>query len=131
EPQDDASESLQLDLLELIYHRMLRHEHDWLAREVFRENFLANSKAVEQHAYNHREAAAVVLVTTRQSMLEQLITEPLSNGDLVACANTVLLMGRQLSDGQMGRGLYIAKHRGSFAENRILNFEINDSGLQF
>ncbi|MEC8554155.1 MAG: ATPase domain-containing protein [Planctomycetota bacterium] len=131
EPQDDASESLQLDLLEMIYHRMLRKEHDWLAREVFRENFMANQEQVQKHVFDHQESAAMVLVTTKQSMLEQLMTEPLSDGDLVAGANTVLLLGRQLMDGQMKRGLYISKHRGSYADSNILNFEINDQGLQF
>ncbi len=43
EPQSDRSDSLQLDLLESIYHRMLRKEHDWLAREVFR-NVFANCR---------------------------------------------------------------------------------------
>ena len=110
---------------------MLRQEHDWLAREVFRENFMANQEQVQQNAFDHQESAAMVLVTTKQSMLEQLMTEPLSDGDLVAGANTVLLLGRQLMDGQMKRGLYIAKHRGSYADSSILNFEINDQGLQF
>lgn len=130
EPQDAASESLQLDLLELIYHRMLRKEHDWLAREVFRESFRKNETEIDKHAYDHDESAAIVLVTTKQTMLEQLMTEPLSDGDLAAGANTVLLLGRQLSDGEMKRGLYIAKHRGSFADQRILNFVIDDNGIQ-
>lgn len=129
EPQDSASESLQLDLLELIYHRMLRKEHDWLAREVFRENFRANESHVLSHAYDHNESAAVVLVTTKQSLLEQLIAEPLSDGDLAAGANTVLLIGRQLVEGEMRRAIYIAKHRGSYANQRILPFEINDAGI--
>ncbi|MEM8736236.1 MAG: ATPase domain-containing protein [Planctomycetota bacterium] len=129
EPQDASSESLQLDLLELIYHRMLRKEHSWLAREVFRENFRANEASVAKHAYDHNENAAMVLVTTKHSMLEQLMIEPLSDGDLAAGANTVILLGRQLIEGAMQRGLYIAKHRGSYAEQKILPFHIDDSGL--
>ena len=131
EPQADMHDSLQLDLLELIYHRMLRQEHDWLAREVFRENFRNSRSQVESHHYDHRESTAVVLVTTRETMLEQLITRPLSDGDLAAGANTVILMGRQLIDGQMLRALYVAKHRGSYADQRIIPFDIGDEGIRF
>ena len=130
EPQDSPEDSLQLDLLESVYHRMLRTEHDWLAREVFRQNFRQLEPQVMQAAYDHREAAAVVLVTTKQSMLEQLMTQPLADGDLAAGANTIILMGRTLTDGKMSRGLYIAKHRGSFADDRIISFEIDDRGLK-
>ncbi len=129
EPQSAADDSLQLDLLELIYHRMLRQEHDWLAREVLRQSYRACQAQVQQRAYDHQTSSAMVLVTTRQTMLEQLISEPLANGDLAAGANTVILMGRQLVDGHMRRGLYIAKHRGSQADQRILPFAINDAGI--
>lgn len=129
EPQTDSSDSLQLDLLESIYHRMLRKEHDWLAREVFREHFLERSSQVDRHAFDHRSAACMVLVTTTESMLDQLMTRPLADGDLAAGANTVILMGRVLEQGRMHRGLYIAKHRGSQADDHILPFTIDDSGL--
>ncbi len=130
EPQDSASESLQLDLLELIYHRMIRKEHDWLAREVLREHYREAETEVARRAYDHSESALVVLVTTKQSMLDQLMTEPLSDGDLAAGANTVILLGRTMRAGATGRGLYVAKHRGSYAEQNILNFDISDSGIE-
>lgn len=130
EPPDSASDSLQLDLVELIYHRMLRQEHDWLAREVLRERYLANEPQVMQQAYNHAESAAIVLLTTRQTMLEQLMVEPLASGDLTAGANTVLVLGRMLHQNQMSRGLYIAKHRGSYAHQHIMPFEIGEQGIQ-
>ncbi|MCA9132335.1 MAG: recombinase RecA, partial [Planctomycetales bacterium] len=131
EPQASSADSLQLDLLELIYHRMLRQEHDWLAREVLREKFRENEDRVQQHAYDHKQAAGIVLVTTKQLMLDQLMTEPLSDGDLAAGANTVILLGRVLQAGQMQRGLYVAKHRGSYAAEHVLPFGINDQGLCF
>lgn len=129
EPLDDSSDSLQLDLLELIYHQMLRKECDWLAREVLRENFRANVEQVAKLAYPSGQSACAVLVTTKQSMLEQLITQPMSDGDLAATANTVIFVGRTMQDGRLGRALYIAKHRGSYAESEILPFEIDDTGI--
>ncbi len=129
EPQESSSDSLQIDLLELVYHRMLRQEHDWLAREVLRERFRENEAGVMQNAYDHSQSAAMVLVTTKQTMLEKLMTDPLADGDLAAGANTVLFLGRVLSEKRMQRALYIAKHRGSFADQHVIPFEITDSGL--
>ncbi len=130
EPQEHAEDSLQLDLLEFVYHRMLRQEHDWLAREVFRHEYLEMSSQVAGHAYDHRRSTAMVLVTTKETMLDQLMTRPWSDGDLAAGANTIILMGRIFSASRLGRGLFIAKHRGSSADDQIQRFEISDSGLQ-
>lgn len=130
EPQENAADSLQLELVEFIYHRMLRQEYDWLGREVFRQQFREMSPLVERHAYDHRESAAVVLVTTKESMLEQLMARPWSAGDLAAGANTVILMGRAMENGRMGRSLFIAKHRGSAVVDDVLKFDIDDQGVK-
>jgi KaiC len=131
EPQDRPEDSLQMDMLELIYHRMLRQPHDWLARELFRQDFRAMQQQVEQKAYDCNQASAVLLVTTRESMLDQLIAKPWAEGDLAAGANTILLMGRIPRGNQFSRGLFIAKHRGSYCDDSVLEFSINPAGLQF
>lgn len=131
EPQDSPEDSVQMDLVETIYHRMLRKEHDWLAREVLRQDFRAYQDQVSAAAFNHIESSAVVLVTTRETMLDQLITRSMAAGDLSAGANTVILMGRVLEGSKMGRGLYIAKHRGSACEDNIMPFQITSEGLKF
>lgn len=130
EPTESSNESLQLDLVELIYHRMLRQEHDWLAREVLRESYLANEQLVAQRAYNHQHACAMVLVTTAESLLDRLIQQPLASGDLAAGANTVILLGRRPVNDRMDRALYIAKHRGSYCDQRIVSFDIDELGLK-
>jgi KaiC/GvpD/RAD55 family RecA-like ATPase len=131
EPQMVSSDSLQLDLLELIYHRMLRQEHDWLAREVFRQDFREKESQVNAHAYDHTQSAAMVLVTTKLSQLEQLMAEPLADGDLAAGANTVILLGKMYCEGRLQRAMLITKHRGSYAHQQIMPFEITDNGLEF
>jgi hypothetical protein len=114
--------------MENIYHRMLRKEGEWLARDVFRQDYRANATAVQQFSYDHKKPAGMVLVTTRETMLDQLMQRPLADGDLVAGANTLILMGRILESGRMKRALYIAKHRGSACDDNIRTFEINDRG---
>ncbi len=130
EPSELADDSLQLDLVELVYHRMLRQEHDWLAREVLREHFRSNEAEVARRAYNHQEAVAMILVTAGESMLERLIQQPLASGDIAAGANTLILLGKQMDGNRMQRAFYIAKHRGSFADQRIVPFEIGERGIR-
>lgn len=129
EPAEQSTDSLQLELVELIYHRMLRTEHDWLAREVLRERFRSQAERVEKLAYDHRQSVAMVLVTTAETMLDRLMELPLDSGDLAAGANTVILLGRRLTNDKMQRGLYLAKHRGSYCDARVVPFEIQERGL--
>lgn len=131
EPTDEATDSLQLELVEMIYHRMLRKEHDWLAREVLREQFRANEEQVQQSTYDHTQSVAMVLVTTAETMLDRLIEQPLSSGDLAAGANTVILLGRRMVNDRMQRAMYVAKHRGSYCDTRVVPFEIDERGIQF
>ncbi len=130
EPQETVGDSLQLDMTELIYHRMLRQEHDWLAREVLREKYRENEPQVQTHAYDHTQTATLVLLTTKQMMLEPLMTQPLADGDFAAGANTVILLGRVPLGQSVGRAMFIAKHRGSYARQDIIPFDINDHGIQ-
>lgn len=131
DPVADSAQSLQFDLAEKIYHQMLRVEHDWLAREVLRENFRANETLVLENAFDHRESSMLIVATSRESMLESLIETPWSDSDLAAGANTVILMGRVRQENRIGRGLYIAKHRGSKCSDEIHLFRIGDRGLEF
>ena len=38
-------------------------------------------------------------------------------------------MGRRLDGDRLRRGLYIAKHRGSYADQRIVAFDISPGGI--
>ena len=131
EPSEHTGDSIQLDLVELIDRRMLKQDHDWLAREVLREKFYDSQVAVEEHAYPAGHSAAVALVTTKHALLDQLMTAPLADGDLAAGANTVILLGRVMREGEMSRALYIAKHRGSYADSRVIPFTIENRGICF
>ncbi len=130
EPSSKPQESLQWDMVEMVYHKMLRRSHDWLARDVFRQHFRVNEAHVAANPYSETEATAVVLATSHESMLEQLIEKSWTDGDLAAGANTVIFMGRIKRDGGMGRGLFIAKHRGSYCSDAILEYSINSNGIQ-
>ncbi|QDV56965.1 RAD55 family ATPase [Rosistilla oblonga] len=130
EPSDRPEDSLQMELFEYAYHRVMRQEHDWVARDLLRQDFRYFADQVTAHAYSNSEAACLLLCTTPESMLDQLIDRPLANGDLGALANTLIYMGKIRDGLQMRRGLYIAKHRGSQCDDNVRLFEIDEAGLQ-
>ena len=50
EPTDRMSDSFQIDQCEYIYEQVLKKEHDWLARDLFRVHYRTNAPRVAEHA---------------------------------------------------------------------------------
>ena len=130
EPTDKASDSFQMHLFEYIYHQILRKEADWVARDLFRVRFRANELRVQQHPYDYRSIGCMMLATTHEVMLDDLISRPIQSGDLLSNANTIILMGKIRNGTKMGRALYVAKHRGSALADEIVPFQITGDGLR-
>jgi len=131
EPTDRASDSFQFHLFEYIYHQILRKEHDWVARDLFRAQFRAQSDLVARHAYRHDDVACLLLATTHEVMLDDLLERPIQSGDVLANANTIILMGKTRRGDSMGRALHVSKHRGSACDDAIVPFQITSRGLDF
>jgi KaiC/GvpD/RAD55 family RecA-like ATPase len=129
EPSDDPASSLQHRVIEHLYHRILRRDHDWLAREVLRQQFRAHQTQVETHRYDTAATTAMLLVTTRETMIDDLIAKPLAEGDLAAGAATLIYVGRVRDGMRIRRAIYVAKHRGGKLDDAIHPFEINDQGI--
>ena len=130
EPTVKTSDSFQFHLFEYIYHQILRKEHDWVARDLLRVHFRVNAEQVEQHAYDHRGIGCLLLYTTHEVMLDDLLGRPLESGDVLSNANTIILMGKTRDGSKMGRALQVAKHRGSACDDSIVPYEITATGLQ-
>ncbi len=131
EPAERFSESIQFEFFEYLYHHVLRKEDEWAAREVFRELYRANEPQVHAHRYDHKAIGCLYLYTTPHVLLDDLLAQPIGEGDIFANANTIILMGRTKSEGRMGRALYVAKHRGSACGDEIVPYRLTDRGLEF
>lgn len=131
EPTHRDADSFQFHLFDYVYHQILRKEHDWLARDLFRVHFRAQQEHVRQHAYDCGHISGMLSYTSHEVMLDNLIERPIQSGDVLSNANTVILVGKTRSGPRIGRSLYIAKHRGSACEESILPFTINESGITF
>jgi KaiC/GvpD/RAD55 family RecA-like ATPase len=131
EPADRSSDSIQFEFFEYLYQHVLRKEDEWAARELFRELYRSNEPLVHAHRYDYQAIGCLYLYTTPQVMLDDLLAEPIGEGDVFSNANTVILMGRTREQGKLGRALHVAKHRGSACGDEIQPYHLTAHGLAF
>ncbi len=129
EPAERPSESIQFEMFQYIYHQILRKDSAWVARDLFRQSYRAHAEAIERHGYDCRQIGAMLLATSHETMLDALIERPLVDGDVLATANTLIYLGKLREGGQLSRGLFIAKHRGSPCSDAVTRFTIDDRGI--
>ncbi len=129
EPTDRPSDNFQYHVFDHVYHQILKKQHDWVARDLFRAAYRAHEEIVARHPYNPNDVACLLLHTSHEVMLDDLIARPIESGDALSNANTVILMGKTRDGNRMGRALAIAKHRGSPCDASIVPFEISERGL--
>jgi len=129
EPTDRPSESIQFNLLEYVYHQILRKDPEWVARDLFREAYRRHADEAAAHSYDPGQIGCLLLCTSHETMLDDLISRPLDEGDVLSNANTLIYLGKVHEGDRIGRGLYVAKHRGSACDERIVPFRIGDGGL--
>ena len=131
EPVERASDSFQFHIFDYLYHQILRKESEWVARDLFRASFRVNEVLVNTHAYDQSAIGCVLLCTSRDVMLDDLVSRPIESGDVLSNANTIIHMGKVREGNRMGRALHVSKHRGSACDNSIVPYEVTDRGLAF
>ncbi|MDR1477407.1 MAG: recombinase RecA [Planctomycetaceae bacterium] len=129
EPVKHQGESIQFELLEYIYHQIIRKDSDWVARDLFRQNYYLYREEITKHLYRKEDIGCMVCYTTPETSLDAMIEQPLDEGDLLAGANTIIYMGKIRDGAKFKRGLYIAKHRSSKCPDEILFYDINENGI--
>jgi KaiC/GvpD/RAD55 family RecA-like ATPase len=130
EPADRPGESIQFNLLEYVYHQVLRKDPEWVARDLFRESYLRHAAQAAAKRYDPASIGCLLLYTSHETMLDDLISRPLDEGDMLSNANTLIYLGKVRDGSRIGRGLYVAKHRGSACDERIVAYRIDDGGLR-
>ncbi len=130
EPADRASDSFQFHVIDYVYHQILHKDHDWVARDLFRAHFRENADQVAAHPYDHTQIATLLLLTSHETLLDDLLVRKIETGDLLSNANTIILMGKVREGTRMSRALHVAKHRGSRCDDSIVPFEVTEEGLR-
>ncbi len=130
EPVDRPSDSIQFELFEYLYHQILRKDPEWVARDLFREQFRAHAHEVAEHLYDPTEVGCLLLSTSHETTLDGLLERPLDEGDVLSNANTVIYLGKIRDGNRFSRALYVAKHRGSACQDEIVPYRIDNTGLR-
>ena len=130
EQADRPGESIQFNLFEYVYHQILRKDPEWVARDLFREAYRRHAEDAARHLYDPSQIGCLLLYTSHETMLDDLISRPLDEGDALSNANTLIYMGKIRDGNRISRGIYISKHRGSACEERIVEYRIGGRGLR-
>ena len=129
EPVSRPSDSVQLNLFEFVYHQIVHKDPQWVARDVFRQFYRISAENIAKYNYVNNRIGTLLLYTSHEAMLEDLISRPLDEGDLLSGANTVIYLGKVRDGIKIHRSLYIAKHRGSACSEQIVPYTIGDKGI--
>ena len=82
------------------------------------------------HRYDHAAVTTLLLVTTEETRLEDLLARKVAVGDIGATANTILVMGSERVGNRVARLLSVVKHRGSAMSDKIVEYRIGSGGLE-
>lgn len=130
EPVNAPDDSIQLYLFDELYQKVLHRDSETLGMEIclpvwqYRE-------WIESHRYDHLKITTLLLLTTEETMLDDLVAKRMGTGDVGAVANTIILLGRRIAGTRVGRYLCVAKHRGSAMSSEIAEYQIGEKGLFF
>jgi KaiC/GvpD/RAD55 family RecA-like ATPase len=130
EPVVHQGESIQFELLEYVYHQIIRKDPEWVARDLFRQHFRTNETKIKKNLYRKEEIGCLVNYTTAETLLDAMIEKPLDEGDLLAGANTILYLGKIRDGNKFRRAMYVSKHRASPCPDEILLYDIDGHGLR-
>ncbi len=130
EPVHHQGESIQFELLEYVYHQIIRKDADWVARDLFRQHFREFETEIQKHLYRKEDVGCLVCYTSGETSLDAMIEKPLDEGDLLAGANTIIYLGKIRDGVRFRRAMYVSKHRGSACPDEILLYDIDDDGLK-
>jgi hypothetical protein len=85
---------------------------------------------IDAHRYDHAAVTTLLLVTTEETRLEDLLARRVAVGDIGATANTVIVMGSERAGNRLARMLSVVKHRGSAMSDEIVEYRIGSGGLE-
>jgi RecA/RadA recombinase len=126
----DPGDAIQAYVVDELYRTVIHRDAETLGMEICLPVW-RHRPFIDAHRYDHGHVTTLLLVTTEETRLEDLIARKVAVGDLGAVANTILLMGREKVGLRVGRFLCVAKHRGSAMSDEIVEYRVGERGLVF
>lgn len=129
EPMDSPADSIQFHLFGEVYRTVIHREAETLGMEICMPVW-KHREFIDAHRYDHRAITTLLLVTTEETRLEDLIARKVATGDIGATANTIVVMGSERVGNRLGRMLCVVKHRGSAMSDEIVEYKITSQGIE-
>jgi len=129
EPTDSPADSIQFFVFDELYRKIIHRDAETLGMEICLPVW-QHRAFIDAHRYDHNAIATLLLVTTEETRLEDLLARKVAAGDIGATANTILVLGSERVGNRLARMLCVVKHRGSAMSDEIVEFRIGARGLE-
>jgi hypothetical protein len=129
EPMDAPADSIQFFIFYDLYRKTIHRDAETLGMEICLPVW-QHRAFIDAHRYDHADLTTLLLVTTEETRLEDLLARKVAVGDIGATANTILVMGSERVGQRLARMLCVVKHRGSAMSDEIVEYRVGDRGLE-
>ena len=129
EPMDQPADSIQFWMFDELYRKTIHRDAETLGMEICLPVW-KHRAFIDAHDYDHAALTTLLLVTTEQTRLEDVLARKVAVGDLGATANTIIVMGSERVGQRLARMLSVVKHRGSAMSDEIIEYRIGSGGLE-
>jgi KaiC/GvpD/RAD55 family RecA-like ATPase len=129
EPMDQPADSIQFYMFNDVYHTIVHRDAETLGMEICMPVW-KHRAFIESHRYDHARINTLLLVTTEEIRLDDILARKVGTGDIGATANTILVMGTERVGQRVARMLTVVKHRGSPMSDEIVEYRIGAKGLE-
>jgi KaiC/GvpD/RAD55 family RecA-like ATPase len=128
EPMDSPADSIQFFIFDELYRKIVHRDAETLGMEICLPVW-KHREFIDAHRYDHAAITTLLLVTTEETRLEDLLARKVATGDVGATANTIVVMGSERVGTRLARMLCVVKHRGSAMSDEIVEYRIGPRGL--
>ena len=129
EPMESPADSIQFFMFDELYRKAIHRDAETLGMEICLPVW-QHREFIESHRYDHAELTTVLLVTTEETRIEDLLARKVATGDIGATANTIIVMGSERVGSRVARMLCVVKHRGSPMSDEIVEYKITARGIE-
>jgi len=129
EPMDAPADSIQFFMFNELYRTIVHRDAETLGMEICLPVW-KHREFIDAHRYDHARVTTLLLVTTEETRLEDLLARKVATGDVGATANTILALGSERVGSRLARLLCVVKHRGSAMSDEIVEYRITPTGIE-
>jgi hypothetical protein len=129
EPMDQPADSIQFWMFDELYRKAVHRDAETLGMEICLPVW-KHREFIDAHRYDHARITTLLLVTTEETRLEDVLARKVAVGDIGATANTIVAMGSERVGNRLARMLTVVKHRGSAMSDEIVEYRIGAGGLE-